>query len=674
MAVVSAPYEGDQNPVKLSEITGISQLPGDLRGFLEGVLGTPDGGGDGAWLALLGMESSHALAAQLKAMRDDLASRRGPPAGWSAARVADLRANLAKAGVTGFVVPRADEHQGEYVPKCAERLAWLTGFAGSAGLAIVLADRAAIFTDGRYTLQVRAQVDGTLFEYRHLTDEPPHDWLAEHLKPGDRLGFDPRLHTVEGLQRIRAAVSAADASLVPVEPNPLDAAWQDQPAQPLAPVVLHPRAFAGRSPDEKISQIAAGLAQGRHAAAVISAPESIAWLLNVRGGDVAHTPLPLSYAIVTEDGAVDWFVDRRKLHREVVETLGNRVAISEPAFLGEALDALGRSSKRVLLDSASASVWITERLEKSGAVVARGQDPCALPKACKTADELAHIRAAHVRDGVAVTRFLAWLAVEGRTGRATELKAMEQLEAFRRAGDHFRDTSFTSISGAGPNGAIVHYRSTPETNRRIEPDMLYLIDSGGQYLDGTTDITRTIAIGRPTAEQRDRFTRVLKGHIAIATARIPVGTTGSQIDALARLPLWEAGLDFDHGTGHGVGYYLSVHEGPQRISKLPNTVALQPGMIVSNEPGYYKTGEYGIRIENLVAVREAEAPPGAERKLLDFETLTLAPIDRNLVDVALLSERERGWLNDYHARVRATLTPLVDGETAAWLAQATQPL
>lgn len=668
------PYQGDHNLAKLLKDADISQTPGGIRSFLDGVLATPDGGTDGRWLELIGTNQSHALGAELLALRTEMATRQGGPSNWSADRVRALRQAMQDMALTGFIVPRADEHQGEYVPKSAERLGWLTGFAGSAGLAIVLAERAAIFVDGRYTLQVRSQVDGALFEYRHISDEPPQDWLAQNLKPGDRIGFDPRLHTADGLQRIRTAVTAAEATLVPVERNPLDQAWGDQPAQPLAPVVLHPREFAGRSADEKIGQIAGNLAKGKFAASVISAPESIAWMLNVRGGDVAHTPLPLSYAIVTEHGAVDWFVDDRKLHREVVETLGNRVRVAAPAALGAALDSLGQGRARVLVDSASASVWISDRLANAGAQVTQGQDPCALPKACKTPDELAHIRAAHVRDGAAVTRFLAWLAKEGPRGRVTELEAMDRLEACRRAGANFRDTSFTSISGAGPNGAIVHYRSTPETNRRIEPDMLYLIDSGAQYLDGTTDITRTIAIGQPTAEQKDRFTRVLKGHIALAMARIPVGTTGSQIDALARMPLWEAGLDFDHGTGHGVGYYLSVHEGPHRISKVPNTVALQPGMIVSNEPGYYKTGEYGIRVENLVAVREVEAPQGAERKLLGFETLTLAPIDRNLVDVALLSERERGWFNDYHARVRSTITPLVDGETAAWLAQATQPV
>ncbi|MBL8838999.1 MAG: aminopeptidase P family N-terminal domain-containing protein, partial [Alphaproteobacteria bacterium] len=407
---------------------------------------------------------------------------------WSADRVARLRAGLAKAGLDGFVLPRADEHQGEYVPKSSERLFWLTGFTGSAGMAIVLADKAAIFVDGRYTLQVTQQVDGRLFEYQHLTEQPPHDWLAKTAKAGARIGFDPWLHTVDGLARLRAAARDAGAELVAVADNPVDAAWTDRPARPIAPVVPHPAQFSGRSFAEKAALVAERLAAERAGAAVVSAPDSIAWLLNVRGGDVPRTPLPLSFAIVAASGDVDWYVDPRKLHPDLRAHLGNRVQVRAPDALGDALDALGRAKARVLIDGATAAIWIAERLEAAGAAVLRGQDPCALPKACKTEGELTHVRASHLRDGAALTRFLHWIATEGPKGTISELDAVAQLLALRRQGEHFRDTSFDTISGAGPNGAIVHYRSTEATNRRLAPDMLYLVDSGGQYLDGTTDV------------------------------------------------------------------------------------------------------------------------------------------------------------------------------------------
>ena len=674
MTADSAPREAYRGDHVLAELLARAGLPADvaaMRDLVAGVVAAPGAGADGAWIALVGQNLPAPLASQLEALRASCAAA-AAGAAWSADRVARVRAAMARAGLDGFILPRADEHQGEYVPKASERLFWLTGFTGSAGMAIVLAERAAIFVDGRYTLQVKRQVDGSLFEYQHLTEQPPHDWLARQVQPGQRIGFDPWLHTVDGLARLRAAARDAGAELVAVADNPVDVAWSDRPARPIAPVVPHPAAFAGRSFAEKAALVAERLTAERVGAAVISAPDSIAWLLNVRGGDVPRTPLPLSFAVVASSGDVDWYVDPRKLHPDLRPHLGNRVQVRPPAALGEALDALGRAKARVLIDGATAAVWIADRLEGAGAAVLRGQDPCGLPKACKTDAELAHVRASHLRDGAALTRFLHWIATEGPKGTITELDAVAHLLALRRQGQHFRDTSFDTISGAGPNGAIVHYRSTAATNRRLAPDMLYLVDSGGQYLDGTTDVTRTVAIGTPTAEQRDRFTRVLKGHIALALARFPTGTTGSQLDALARTALWEVGLDFDHGTGHGVGYYLSVHEGPHRISKMPNTVALQPGMIVSNEPGYYKTGEYGIRIENLVAVQPVEG--GAERKLLGFETLTLAPIDTALIEPELLSPRERDWLNAYHARVCDALTPLLDSETASWLAGVTRPV
>ena len=660
----------------LAEQIGFAGGADALTQLLRGVLAAPPAEDRAAWHDLVAPRLAPDQAAALDRILERLAADMRQAHDGTLPmrdRLAALRAELARRGLAGFLCPRGDEHQGEYVAPQAERLTWLTGFTGSAGLAIVLADRAAIFVDGRYTLQVQTQVDPALFEPRHLTDAPPGAWLAAHAARGARIGFDARLHTPEGLARVREGAEKAGADLVPLDDDPIDAVWGGQPPPPIAPIAPHPETFAGQPAAAKRADRAEYLVRERFGAAVLSDPASIAWLLNMRGADVPHTPLPLSFAILHADGAVDWFVARQKLTRAAVAALGNPVRVAPPEHFGPALDALGAAGTRVLLDAATASVWIQDRLARAGAQIVRGQDPCALPKARKNAGELAGARAAHLRDGVALARFLAWLAAEAPAGRVDELGAAERLLACRRAGAHFRDTSFDTISGAGPNGAIVHYRSTPATNRHLARGELYLVDSGAQYLDGTTDVTRTIAIGEPDAEQRDRFTRVLKGHIALATARFPRGTTGSQLDTLARRPLWAVGLDFDHGTGHGVGSYLSVHEGPHRISKLPNAVALEPGMIVSNEPGYYKTGAYGIRIENLVAVQTLDLP-GAERPMLGFETLTLCPIDLALVEPALLDAAERGWLDAYHARVAAALAPLLDAPTRAWLASATRSL
>jgi len=591
-----------------------------------------------------------------------------------AERLNALRAELKRRGLAGFVVPRADEHQGEYVPPSAERLAWLTGFEGSAGLAIVLEGRAAVFVDGRYTLQVRDQVDSGRFEFCHIPETTPAEWLGGALGEGAKLGYDPWLHTEEAARRLAEACEKAGAALVPTDGNPLDAVWADRPAPPAAPAVPHGIEYAGKASAEKRAEIAQALAADKIDAAVLTLPESIAWLLNIRGGDVPHTPLPLSFAIVKAGGGVALFIDAAKVDDELRGHLGDAVTVDAPAALAEAFDALGRARARVLADPATAADWVFKRLADAGAQIVRGPDPCLLPKARKNEVELEGARQAHIRDGAALTRFLAWIAREAGGGAVTEMAAAERLEALRRESNMLRDLSFDTISGSGPNGAIVHYRVSEASNRTLQPGELYLVDSGAQYPDGTTDVTRTVAIGEPTAEMRDRFTRVLKGHIALATVRFPKGTSGSQLDTLARRPLWEAGLDFDHGTGHGVGSYLSVHEGPQRISKMPNSVGLSPGMICSNEPGYYKTGAYGIRIENLVAVRAEEAPADGEREVYGFETLTLAPIDRALVETSLLSAEELAWLDVYHARVRETLTPLVDADTAGWLEQATAPL
>ena len=591
----------------------------------------------------------------------------------AAERLASLRGELARHGVHGFLVPRADEHQNEYVPASAERLAWLTGFTGSAGLAVVLPDTAAIFVDGRYTLQAGTEVEPALYQQRHVTEAPATEWIAANLKPGQSLGYDPRLHTVPEIERYRAAVEKAGGRIEALDSNPLDAVWRDRPAPSLLPAVPHDLRFAGRSSEEKRREIVAALAGSNTDAVVLTLPDSIAWLLNIRGGDVPYTPLPLCFAVLRAEGTVTLFIEDAKLPPPTRAFLGPAVSIARPRDLGAALEALGRGGRRIQADPATASAWILDRLNAGGAAIVRAPDPCLLPKAAKNETELAGARAAHRRDGAALTRFLAWLAAAAPNGTLREIAVSDQLERFRRHGEHFRGLSFPTISGAGANGAIVHYRASPASERALEPGSFYLVDSGAQYLDGTTDVTRTVAIGEPSPEMRDRFTRVLKGHIALASCRFPQGTTGSQLDALARHPLWQAGLDFDHGTGHGVGSYLAVHEGPQRISKVASPQPLLPGMIVSDEPGYYRTGAYGIRIENLIAVVPVETET-AERRLLGFETLTLAPIDRNAIEPALMSDEEINWLDTYHARVRETLTPLVDPATASWLAAATQPL
>lgn len=587
------------------------------------------------------------------------------------ARLDRLRAELARQGLDGFIVPHADEFQNEYLPPSAERLAWITGFTGSAGAAVVLKDRAAAFTDGRYTIQIREQVDGNLFDIRHISDEPPKDWVVEHLGAGGRLGYDPWLHTERALDVWRKAAEKAGGEVVAVEHNPLDAVWTDRPPAPAAPIAPHGEEFAGESSASKRERVALSLAGAGADSAVITAPDSIAWLLNIRGDDVAHSPLPLSFAILYATGRVEWFVDPAKTGPELAAHLGGDVTIRDAAEFEGALWALGNN--RVLADPSATAALVFERLGKAGAHIVRADDPCQMPKACKNAVEIEGMRNAHRRDGVALSRFLAWLAAEAPKGGVSEIAAADRLEALRFEGEHITDLSFRTISGSGPNGAIVHYSVTPESDRMLGIGELYLVDSGGQYRDGTTDVTRTIAIGEPTAEMRDRFTRVLKGHIGLATVCFPEGTTGSQLDILARQALWRAGLDYDHGTGHGVGSYLGVHEGPQRISKIASNVALKPGMIISNEPGYYKTGAYGIRIENLVCVTALEIE-GAERPMFGFETLTLAPINLALVDTALLSPDETDWLNEYHARVRKTLTPLVDADMATWLESATRPL
>jgi Xaa-Pro aminopeptidase len=591
----------------------------------------------------------------------------------SAARVAALRAELMRRGLDGFIVPRADRHQGEYVPTSEARLAWLTGFTGSAGTAVVFADRAAVFVDGRYQLQVRDQVDTALFAVEHLIENPPDKWLETNLKTGARFGYDPWLHTSDQAEALGKACAAAGATLVPVESNPVDAVWADRPAPPLGPVTVHPMRFAGETSADKLKRIQAELVKLKVDTLVVSDAHNVAWTFNIRGADVEHTPLPLSFARVPREGRPALYIDGRKLSNEARDYLEMLADVREPAAFDGELRALGAAKATVRVDSATGADAISRLIEEAGGKAARGADPITLMKAVKNAAEIAGSHAAHVRDGAAVANFLAWFDREAPKGGLTEIDAVAALETFRRETGLLKEVSFPTISGAGPNGAIVHYRVTRATNRKIGLDELFLLDSGAQYEDGTTDITRTMIVGTPTAQMRDRFTRVLKGHIAIARAVFPEGTTGAQLDPFARRHLWAAGVDFDHGTGHGVGSYLSVHEGPANISKRGSAVALKRGMILSNEPGYYKTGAFGIRIENLVLVIEA-AVAGAEKPLNAFETLTLAPIDTRVIEPALMTADEIAWLDAYHARVAKTLGPLVAADTKEWLVNATRPL
>ena len=584
-----------------------------------------------------------------------------------------IRAAMARQGLDGFLIPHEDEHQNEYLPAANDRLAWATGFTGSAGAAVIFKDKAAVFVDGRYTLQVRDQVDAGLFEIRDLVEGGVPAYLTDTAQSGWTVGYDARLHSPEALERLRAAAEAAGATLKAVETNPLDDAWgAKRPTQPQAAIVAHALDFSGEESAAKRSRIGADLAKSGADAAVLTAPSTIAWLFNVRGGDVIRSPLPLGQAILDKDGTARLFLDPEKVNEDLRAWLGNQVRLESPDALPAALAE--QKGRKVLVDPALTSAWYFEILTAAGAEVIRAADPCALPRACKNDVEIAGTRRAHVRDGAALTRFLHWLATEAQDALPDEPAIVAKLESFREATGALKDLSFDTIAGAGPNGAVVHYRPTRRTARRVESGSLLLVDSGAQYLDGTTDVTRTVAIGEASAEMKQRFTLVLKGHLALGHVRFPQGTTGSALDILARAPLWSAGLDYDHGTGHGVGSYLGVHEGPHRISKAPSTVALQAGMIVSNEPGYYKTGAYGIRIENLQFVTPAAEINDGERPMLGFETLTLAPIDRRCIDRDLLTGAERAQLDAYHARVLREIGPLVAGPVATWLHAACAPL
>ena len=592
--------------------------------------------------------------------------------GASAPRLAALRTELKRRGLDGLIVPRADRYQNEYVPRCAERLAWLTGFTGSAGAAIVLADRAVIFVDGRYLTQVRDEIDSAAFTVEHLVEHPPTAWIEENLPLGAKLGYSPWLHTIEGAERLAKAADAAGGSLVAVADNPLDALWQNRPPPPLGAVVLHDLRYAGEDAAAKLARVQEALGK-RADVLIVSDPQAVSWLFNIRGRDVPHVPVVLAFAKVQRSGRPAIYIEPRKLAGAARERLEILATVRSPGDFEKDLAALGKVGCAVMLDPALCPDAIAQAVTENGGKIVRAADPIAPMKAVKNAAEIVGARAAQLRDGVAMARFLAWFEREVPRGTLTEIETVEALESFRRDTGLLKDISFPTIAGAGPDGAIVHYRVTRRTNWRIAPGELFLIDSGGQYEDGTTDITRTVAVGPPRADMRKNFTLVLKGHIAIARAIFPDGTTGAQLDPLARQFLWREGLDFDHGTGHGVGSYLSVHEGPARISKL-GAAPLKRGMILSNEPGYYRAGAYGIRLENLVLVVEAKPVDEAEKPLNALETLTLAPIDRRLIEPSLLTAEESAWLDAYHARVCDALTPLLDEPTRTWLRGACAPL
>ncbi|MBX7145855.1 MAG: aminopeptidase P family protein [Alphaproteobacteria bacterium] len=595
-----------------------------------------------------------------------------------------LREQLQKNTLNGFLVPRADEHQGEYVSLKAQRLAWITGFTGSAGLAIILDKKAALIVDGRYILQAKDQVDQTLFTIIELSaqktfHQQAEEWIKNNMHAGQKLGLDPWLHTYNSVTWWQSLSKKYNFDLKLCTKNLVDQVWDDQPAEPITPIWPHASTYAGQESKEKCEKIAIQLKEQHIKASIIADPTSIAWILNVRGGDIPHTPVVLSFAIIYDDATVQWFVDKRKFTSKLYAHLGTNITIEKPEKLKEVLEKLGFNKSTVHIDEVYGAYWFYDILQKTGTKIILSQDFCALPKACKNPIEIQGMKNAHIRDGAALVKFLAWLQKEIKNSLSkkelvlTEMDCAEKLFQFRKENDLFCGLSFDTISGAGSNSAVVHYRVTKETNQTLNYKELYLVDSGGQYFDGTTDVTRTIAIGNPTQEMKDRFTRVLKGHVAVACAKFPIGTTGQHLDSLARYWLWQIGLDYNHGTGHGVGAYLSVHEGPQRIHKSSSLFPLLPGMVVSNEPGYYKENAYGIRIENLVTVIPIEEA-GFEIPMLGFKTLTYAPYDCNLIDTSILSRFEIDWINQYHQEVYAILSPLVDQETEEWLKEATKPL
>ncbi|WP_182417382.1 aminopeptidase P family protein [Bartonella sp. HY038] len=595
-------------------------------------------------------------------------------------RLALLRKEMSRLGLNGFIIPRADEHQGEYVPPHAQRLAWLTGFTGSAGSALVLQDKAYIFTDGRYSLQVRQQTDNNVFDYEDLISNPPSKWLSEHGK-GLTIGFDPWLTTIAGARQLREAMAKTAGNLHSLDYNLVDVIWDDQPEPPLGRVTIQPLSMAGKEADIKLAEMQEDIRQKNCTATILTDPSSIAWLFNIRGTDVSNTPLPLSFAFISASSKPYLFIDPRKLGVEEKAYLDPLCHIVAPSHMIDKLKEIIAGNQIILLDANLCAEKIRTLIEDAGAKIVEGQDPAKLPRAIKNAVELEGARRAHLRDGVALVRFFSWLSRQS-AGTQNEISAAIKLEEFRAktAIEHhskLEDLSFDTISGVGSDGAIIHYRVNTKTNRKLEPHELYLVDSGAQYRDGTTDVTRTVAIcakgGKPDAEQIRCFTLVLKGMINMSLARFPAHSRGVDLDILARSALWKAGLDYKHGTGHGVGSFLSVHEGPQSLSRA-STQELMAGMIISNEPGYYREGAFGIRIENLLIVQDAEPIDGGEIDMHSFETLTLCPIDQSLIDSTMLTLEERQWLNAYHAKVYEKLSPFVSGDDLAFLTSATAEL
>ena len=603
-------------------------------------------------------------------MFQDFSSSASPEQGR--VRIPLLREELQEQGLSGFILPRADEYRGENLAPYAERLAWLTGFTGSAGTAMILRNKAAILVDGRYTLQVAEQVDSTILSPVDFPATTPAQWLEQEVEEGDIIGFDPWLHTPGEVTRLLEACKSKGASLRPLAHNPIDSLWDDQPPKPAAPIRPHALELAGVAANDKIETIAENL-KGKADATFITQGDSVAWLFNIRGDDVPRAPLPLAFALIFADGTAALITNPDKITDAARAHLPQSVSIIAEKDLAAFIETQSGPDKTWLLDLSLVPHAVWHMIEATGSTILDGPDPCLKPKAAKNEAELEGMRKAHRRDGVALTRFLAWFERMAGATPLTEIACATALEDFRRATGCLEDISFDTISGAGPNGAICHYRVNEASNRQLDEDSLYLIDSGAQYPDGTTDITRTLPVGAPSNEMKDRFTRVLKGMIAVTLARFPKGTSGAQIDSLARMPLWQVGLDYAHGTGHGVGSYLCVHEGPQRIAKT-GTTPIEAGNILSNEPGYYKAGHWGIRIENLLIVEPASAIAGGDEPMHSFETLTLCPINRHLIDPTLLSGEELGWLNDYHERVFAELSADLDEEDRAWLAEATKPI
>lgn len=589
-------------------------------------------------------------------------------------RLQTLRTQIKGLALDGFLVPMSDKYLNEYIPPSDRRIEYLTGFTGSAAFLVILADRAAFFTDSRYTLQAENQVPLDLFAAFDIAQKTPAAWMKENLRAQMRIGFDPRMHSAKAIERYECVAVQTGARLIPTDTNPVDAIWTDRPETPVTPVLAHEASYAGKGSLLKRQEVAQTLRDKNINAAVLTDPASVAWLLNIRGNDVPHTPLPLSFAILRSDGTVEWYVDPRKVGKSIERHLGSDITIFHDKEFANGLRRLGEAKCKVQIDPEGSSFVFIDLLRQSGAQLELAEDPCALPRACKNSTEIDGMRAAHRRDGAAIVRLLAWVdnQIEA-SAKITEIDVETKLAALRAEGQLHRGPSFDTIAGSGPNGAIVHYRASPETNRPIDLDSFLLLDSGAQYLDGTTDITRTLPTGHLTNEMKDRYTRVLKGHIALAMVRFPAGTSGAELDVLARQYLWEAGLDYGHGTGHGVGCYLSVHEGPQSISRR-GTTPLRTGMVLSNEPGFYKAKHYGIRLENLQYVVELFEISTTEMKMYGFETLTLAPFDRRAIVVEMLSKAERDWLNAYHARVNKTLRPQIDEATGKWLTQMTAPI